>query len=192
MLKNLPDHFDNPEFRADALRGISKIVSHINNLIGQLSTVRREFKIQAAESDLNGVVARSILGFEKMAGVELVQELATLPKVALDGEQIIKVITNLVINAKEASGQNGKIRISTSQKNGWAVLTVEDNGCGMSPEFLERSLFRPFKTTKKNGLGIGMFQSKMIVLAHGGRLEASSEVGKGTTFRMSLPLKKQI
>jgi signal transduction histidine kinase len=70
------------------------------------------------------------------------------------------------------------------------VLTVADNGCGMSPEFLDRSLFRPFQTTKQNGLGIGMFQSKMIVVAHGGRIAVASEPGQGTTFQVFLPIAK--
>jgi signal transduction histidine kinase len=58
----------------------------------------------------------------------------------------------------------------------------------MSADFLARSLFRPFQTTKKNGTGIGMFHTKMIVEAHRGRIEAESQVGKGTTFRVRLPL----
>ena len=81
-----------------------------------------------------------------------------------------------------------RISIETGQNNGWAVLAVKDSGCGMSPDFLKRSLFRPFQTTKKNGFGIGMFQSKMIVEAHKGRIEVESELGKGTTFRVLLPL----
>lgn len=71
------------------------------------------------------------------------------------------------------------------------ILTVSDNGCGMAPEFLSRSLFRPFQTTKKNGLGIGLFQSKMIVEAHKGKVQVESQPGKGTTFRIILPLPKQ-
>jgi len=59
----------------------------------------------------------------------------------------------------------------------------------MTPEFIAQSLFRPFQTTKKNGLGIGMFQSKMIVEAHGGRFSVESAPGKGTTFRVFLPLR---
>ena len=59
----------------------------------------------------------------------------------------------------------------------------------MSKEFMEQSLFRPFKTTKKNGMGIGLFQSKMIVEAHGGRMEVESEENVGTTFRVLLPIK---
>jgi signal transduction histidine kinase len=61
----------------------------------------------------------------------------------------------------------------------------------MSPAFLKGSLFRPFQTTKKKGLGIGMFQSKMIVEAHRGKIRVESEPGAGTTFRVMLPLNRQ-
>jgi hypothetical protein len=61
----------------------------------------------------------------------------------------------------------------------------------MGTEFMSHALFRPFQTTKKKGLGIGMFQSKMIVEAHGGRIEVESEVQKGTTFRVLLPIDQQ-
>jgi signal transduction histidine kinase len=102
---------------------------------------------------------------------------------------MLKVATNLIFNAREAVAQSsGQVQIQTSQTNGWAVLAIADNGCGMSREFMERSLFRPFQTTKKSGLGIGMFQSKMIVEAHKGKIEVESETGKGTTFRIFLPL----
>ena len=97
-------------------------------------------------------------------------------------------MTNLILNAGEALTHDGVIRITTGQKGGWVVLSVNDNGCGMSKEFMERSLFHPFKTTKKQGMGIGLFQSKMIVEAHQGRIEVESEVGKGSTFRVFLPL----
>jgi signal transduction histidine kinase len=66
-------------------------------------------------------------------------------------------------------------------------LTVADNGYGMTPEFIANSLFKPFQTTKKNGLGIGLYQSKTIVEAHGGRMEVESAPGRGTTFRVLLP-----
>jgi signal transduction histidine kinase len=65
---------------------------------------------------------------------------------------------------------------------------VVDNGCGMSPEFVRNSLFRPFQTTKKKGLGIGMFQSKIIVEAHRGNIQVESAPGKGTKFGVTLPL----
>ncbi|HZL12926.1 MAG TPA: ATP-binding protein, partial [Verrucomicrobiae bacterium] len=133
---------------------------------------------------------KSLTDWEKISGVSLAKNFQPLPKLFFDSEQLLKVVTNLVLNAKEAVGPDGEIRIATSRKDGWAILSVSDNGCGIKPEFLNRSLFRPFQTTKKNGLGIGMFQSKMIVEAHKGRIEVESEPGKGTTFRIYLPLQK--
>jgi putative PEP-CTERM system histidine kinase len=193
MLQNLPVHFDNPAFREDALRGIAKTVSHINGLIGRLSLLRHELEIKLAESDLNEVIAQAISGIEQGAGTRLKKDLRALPRIMLDGEQIGKVVTNLVLNATEAVAKNddGAVRLTTEQLNVWAVLTVADNGCGMSEEFRTRSLFRPFQTTKKSGLGIGLFQSKMIVESHGGRIAVASEPGKGTTFQVYLPLARQ-
>ncbi len=101
------------------------------------------------------------------------------------------MLTNLVLNAKESQAGRGRIELATRQENGWAVVSVRDQGCGMTPSFIERSLFRPFQTTKKNGLGIGMFQSKMIVEVHGGRIAVESEPGKGTTFQVYLPAPKK-
>jgi signal transduction histidine kinase len=60
----------------------------------------------------------------------------------------------------------------------------------MSKEFIEHSLFHPFKTTKKQGMGIGLYQSKMIVEAHGGKMGVESEEGKGTTFKVLLPMNR--
>jgi putative PEP-CTERM system histidine kinase len=190
MLQNLPVHFDDPAFRADALRGVSKTVAHINRLIGRLGSIRSELQIKPVESDLNELVARSLAGWEEVAGINLKKELQPVPKFLFDPEQMLKVATNLIFNAREAVSHSGLVQIQTSQRNGWAILAVSDDGCGMSQEFVNRSLFRAFQTTKKNGLGIGMFQSKMIVEAHQGRIEVESETGKGATFRVWLPLKK--
>jgi signal transduction histidine kinase len=78
--------------------------------------------------------------------------------------------------------------VTTEHQDGFIVLSVSDNGCGMSKEFVQNSLFRPFQTTKKQGMGIGLYHSKMIVEAHGGRMEVESEEGKGTTMRVLLPI----
>jgi signal transduction histidine kinase len=99
------------------------------------------------------------------------------------------VITNVLLNARDAVGSRGQVIVRTDHGDGWAAVSVADNGCGMSEGFLKNSLFRPFQTTKKKGLGIGMFQSKMIVEAHRGTIQVKSELGIGTTFRIMLPLK---
>jgi putative PEP-CTERM system histidine kinase len=190
MLQNLPIHFDNPEFRADALRGIGSTVTHINDLIAQLTVLRQDISIKPAEADLNEVVNQAIAALQGTLKPELVKEQAALPKLMLDSERMKTVVTNLVLNARDAVGTNGRIEVQTSQNNGWAVLSVADNGCGMAPEFIRNSLFRAFQTTKKRGIGIGMFQCRMIVEAHGGRIEVESEKGKGTRFRVLLPVKR--
>ncbi len=146
-------------------------------------------RIQPVPADLNEMVAKALAGWEQSAGIQLVKHLRPLPKFRFDPEQILKVVTNLVLNAREAVLAPGEVRIETSQNNGWAILAVSDNGCGMAPEFLNRSLFRPFQTTKQNGFGIGLFQSKMIVEAHKGRIHVESQPGKGTTFQIILPLR---
>jgi len=120
-----------------------------------------------------------------------VKELHLEPKLKVDRGQFGSVITNLLLNARDAVGPGGEVRIETRQSDSWAIVSVADNGCGMSPGFLRTSLFRPFQTTKKKGLGIGMFQSKMIVEAHRGKIQVESEPGAGTTFRVMLPLKPQ-
>jgi signal transduction histidine kinase len=188
MLQNLPVHWDDPEFREDALRGISQTGKQINHIIERLSLLRHELKIQPIETDFNEVIEKAISGWEKQVGVVMKTRLETLPKIRVDAEQMLKVVINLVLNATEALSEGGEIQVATNVRDKWVVLTVADDGCGISEEFLNNSLFRPFKTTKKNGLGIGMFQSKMIVEAHGGRMTVESGSDEGTTFQVFLPV----
>lgn len=188
MLQNFPAHYQDPEFREDALRGIARTVNHLNERIGRLTVLQHELKVEAVECDLNELVSRTLEGQELSAGLEISKELAPLPRVKIDPGQIGKVLTNLVLNAKEATGNHGQIRVETGRRNGWAMLSVGDTGCGMAPEFVRNRLFRPFQTTKQKGIGIGMFHCKMIVEAHRGRIEVESEPGKGTAFRVLLPI----
>ena len=186
-MQNLPVHFDNPEFRSDALRTISDSVTKINMLCGGLSLLRQKIVLQPVEADLNELVC-STLTTMNGCKAPITQGLNPLPKCLLDSEQMQKVLTNLILNANEALGSGGEICVTTERIDGWIVLSVSDNGCGMSKEFIEKSLFHPFKTTKKQGMGIGLFHSKMIVEAHHGRIEVESEEGRGSTFRVFLPL----
>jgi signal transduction histidine kinase len=187
MLQNLPIHFNDPQFREDALRGVGKTVTHINDLIKRLSMLREELSIKPVEADFNAAVNEALKCLDTTPTVELQKELRPLPKVRIDPAQFQNVVVNLALNARDAVNARGKIRVETAQQNGWVVLTVTDSGCGMNPEFMQRSLFRPFQTTKKQGIGIGMFQCKMIVEAHHGKIEVQSELNKGTTFRILLP-----
>ncbi|HNQ90847.1 MAG TPA: PEP-CTERM system histidine kinase PrsK [Verrucomicrobiota bacterium] len=188
MLGNLPGHFDDPAFREDAFRAIAKAVERINSLIDRLGLLRQELKLNRAEADLNELVRQTLATLEPAHHLPLDVALGALPRFLLDAVQVQNVLTNLLLNAKEALGPDGRIRVQTTRDNGWAVLEVSDNGCGMTPEFVSRSLFRPFQTTKKRGIGIGMYHSRMIVEAHRGRIDVATAVGQGTTFRILLPL----
>jgi signal transduction histidine kinase len=170
-------------------------VAHVNSLIARLGQLRAGLQIHPAVTDLNALVndaVQAVTGGENSSERGLVTNLRPLPPLLLDREQMLKVVANLVFNAREAVATDGEVRIETFQKNGGAILSVSDNGCGMPPEFLRRSLFQPFQTTKKNGLGIGLFQSKMIVEAHQGKIDVVSEPGRGTTFQIILPVQKVV
>lgn len=188
LLQNLPEHFQDPEFREDAMKSCGRTVDHINTLVEKLGTLRSGLTVTPVEINLNTIVAQALADWPVQSGVVLQQDLQPLPTARLDPEQILKVVTNLVINAREATPAGGKVTVSTEPRGSAVALTVTDTGCGMSPDFLRRALFRPFQTTKKRGLGIGMFQCKMIVEAHNGRIDVKSEPGKGSTFEVVLPL----
>ena len=187
-LQNLPVHFDDPVFREDTLRSIGATTQRINQIIERLGALGSKLELRPSLVDLNLVVEQAIENVNGMPGVEFAKELEPLPKLMADSEQLRSVVTNLLLNARDAVGEGGRIEVRTGSQNGYAALSVSDDGCGMTTSFLRDSLFRPFKTTKKKGLGIGMFQTKMIIEAHHGSIRVKSDVGKGTTFQVLLPL----
>jgi putative PEP-CTERM system histidine kinase len=192
MLQNMSVHYDDPAFKEDALRGISKSVNHINDLINRLTLFRKENAIEMTYSELNDLVESILSDLQVPSHIKIAKELRPLPKQRFNPEQIQKVVTNLILNAQQSINGQGEIRVETERQNGWVLLSVSDNGCGMSREFVDGSLFRPFQTTKKNGIGIGMFQSKMIIEAHGGKIEVETQIGRGTTFRVLLPFSPEV
>ncbi len=190
VTQNLPLHIDNPEFRTDALKTISQSVSKINNMSSRLSLLSQRLNISLRKTDLNQLVESTISDLKEYIKVPVSQNLNAMTPVSIDPEQIHKVLENLLMNACDSLGQEGQIFVETSSRDNWAEILVRDNGCGMAVEFIANDLFRPFRTTKKQGMGIGLYHCKTIVEAHGGRIEAESEEGKGTTFRVLLPVAK--
>lgn len=188
-MENLPIHFDNPEFRNDALKIVQQSVTKVNSLCGHLSMLSQKIELKKVETDLNELITSSLACLNGSNAVSVFKDLRPVPRLMIDPEQVQKVLMNLILNANEALGNGGEIRVATEKSDGWAIVSVRDSGCGMTKEFIEKSLFRPFKTTKKKGMGIGLFQSKMIIEAHQGRIEVESEEGLGTTFKVMLPIK---
>jgi two-component system NtrC family sensor kinase len=110
--------------------------------------------------------------------------------VMVNPQEIKQVVLNLLVNALDSIDETGSVRVSARRTGGEAVLTLADDGCGMSEEVLEH-LFEPFFTRRKSGQGTGLGLSIVhrIVTDHGGRIQATSEgTGRGSTFRVTLPL----
>jgi putative PEP-CTERM system histidine kinase len=187
-MQNLPLHFDNPEFRTDALKAIGQSVLQMNEMCGKLSLLRQKIELKMAPTDLNDLIATLLKGIERGLNGKCETSLKPLPDIMADPEQLQKVVGNLILNANEALAGGGHIKVATEHVNKCVTLSITDTGCGMSQEFIEQSLFRPFKSTKKQGMGIGLFHSRMIVEAHHGRIDVDSQPGKGSTFRVVLPI----
>jgi len=190
-LKNLPAHFGDPAFRDDALRAVGNAARRLDDMIGRLSAFRQRAEFMPVEADLNQLVTDALGTVQNMPDVELTTELRPLPSILADRQQIQSVVTNLVLNARDAVGSGGRIHVRTEHRADRVVVSVADNGCGMSETFVANQLFRPFQSTKKNGLGIGLFQCQSIVKAHGGGIHVDTHTGQGTTFSISLPVRNQ-
>ena len=188
MLNNLRAHFDDPAFRQDALRSVGNTARRIDDMIARLTALRQRPDCSRVDADLNQIVSEALDRVNPLPNIELTREFQPLPPILADREQIQSVVTNLVLNARDALASGGRIQVRTEHRGGRAVLSVQDNGCGMSQAFVKDSLFRPFQSTKKKGLGIGLFQCRAIVQAHGGGMHVETEVGRGTTFLASFPV----
>ena len=189
LVQNAEEHMSNPLFQQDAARTLRSTVSKMNAMISNLAILYKGLRISPSPMNLNALLEETLSALNGQVSSRIVRHMEDLPAIPLDGEQLRKVCLNLLLNAIEASSPAGKIEVRTFAEEGDVVLTIADHGCGMSREFIQSSLFRPFQTTKPHGLGIGLFQCKKIVEAHKGRIEVESAEGKGSTFRIVLPVK---
>jgi len=128
------------------------------------------------------------------ADVEVVHDFGDLPPAVVAADQLRQVFSNLVINAKDSMTGGGKLWIRTRQVarrhdlHGWIRILIADTGSGIPPELID-TIFEPFVTTKgEKGTGLGLWIVKGIIGNHGGRLSVRSKVGKGTVFKIELPV----
>ncbi|OIO02396.1 MAG: hypothetical protein AUJ51_06440 [Elusimicrobia bacterium CG1_02_56_21] len=169
----------------------------INNILDFQKMAAGKMPFEICENDISTIIlatARSMALVAKGRGLELKTELAPgLPLACFDSDKIIQVLTNLVGNAI-AHTEKGTITVSSFCENGLLQVAVSDTGCGIGAGDLPK-LFRAFeqlgagKDRKAGGTGLGLAIAKEIILAHGGRLWAESEPGKGSVFHFTLPLK---
>jgi putative PEP-CTERM system histidine kinase len=197
VVENARRHMTDPEFQRDAMQVVERTVQNLRQLMSHVAGVARPTVVHPDEVEIRRVVEdammQSGLTEGENEGLHVSIRCVDGLKAVVDSGLISRVLTNLLINAREAVGGDGEIEIGArsepGDRNGGRRLTlsVRDNGQGMSEEFLRQSLFRPFATTKPSGLGIGLMQSKAIVEAHGGTIRVESRPGQGTCFEVSLP-----
>jgi len=166
----------------------------IERIVKELRLFARVDEGDWNEVDLNPGVESSInmvKGYARKKGVEIAMELGALPVVRCRAARIHQVILNLLTNAVDACGESGRVtvRTATEAEVPGVRVDVEDNGCGMPADVLDR-IFDPFFTTKPlgQGTGLGLSISYGIVREHQGRIEARSTVGGGTCFSVHLPI----
>jgi putative PEP-CTERM system histidine kinase len=188
IAQNAEVHIDNPVFQKDAVRAVSNTSEKINNIIGKLRNLPKKTILDLKYSDL-GMCVRTAISELNLNGNNALSYNETEPvKTSFDKEEMTKVFINLIMNALDAAPMQSKVNIAVGREENMAFVKVSDKGCGMSSDFVKNSLFKPFKTTKKKGLGIGLYQCKTIIEAHSGKVKVTSREGKGTDFILYLPL----
>ncbi|MBI5410031.1 MAG: ATP-binding protein, partial [Nitrospirae bacterium] len=120
-------------------------------------------------------------------GNRLIRDIPEAPIITvIDRDKIKEAMLNLLTNADDAT-DHGTITIKTKSENDEAVIEISDTGSGIKPENLN-DIFNPFFTTKSGGIGLGLAITRRIIEEHNGRIEVESELGRGTVFRIYLPL----
>ncbi|MGD0266591.1 MAG: ATP-binding protein [Candidatus Methylomirabilota bacterium] len=196
LLKGVKDEAQRREYLTMLREGLGRI----GRTVGQLLNFAREAEPQLTRVDLPPLLRRCLAPLEhELAAQRISFSIATehrVPTLLADPDQLEQVFLNLLMNAVDAMPEGGKILVSI---NPWARETgpfvevhITDTGVGIPPEHLSR-IFDPFFTTKDvgKGTGLGLSVSYGVVRAHGGFIEVKSKVGKGSTFTVALPIKRE-
>jgi len=182
IVDNASKYIQNPDFQKDMLASLGNMAGKMQALIGRLKNLgEREFlNLQRVNLlELASKTAQMIPG-------DRIAVSGTPESASVDENEIHNVILNLLINGIEASGPNESLSVEVGSADDVPFIRVTDQGCGMSVQFIRSELFKPFRTTKKQGLGIGLYQCRQIVEAHGGWIEVNSVEGHGSTFTVWL------
>jgi putative PEP-CTERM system histidine kinase len=190
LTQNARQRFDDPAFRVDALKTLTRTVERMQKLVGRLSSRQAATEFEFESVPLDELVRDTVASVPLAPTLRLELALEPAPSVRGDTDAIQRVIQNLITNAAEAMDGEGTITVRVCKQDDMVACAVADTGCGMSEEFIRTSLFVPFQTTKKGGWGIGLYQAREIMVAHAGRIEVSSLEGRGTTVTLVFPEEK--
>ncbi len=164
-------------------------VDRLNESISTLLQFARAPEPQCVELDANMLFEKvqNLLDAEcEAAGITLVQSVEQKARLYADPDLLLQVLLNIIQNAIRVTDSGGEIRMSLSLQNTNSVLTITDSGHGMSDE-VQKQIFDPFFSTRKEGTGLGLAISHQIVEQHHGRMEVTSTEGQGTTMKVILP-----
>jgi signal transduction histidine kinase len=168
-------------------------IAQINRILTDLLHTARPHPPEVRPSDLNTTIEHAVMlarqqVLSKPVQIELEKD-PELPLVEHDSDQMHQVLLNLLLNAVQAIEAAGAVRVVIHGRKDKVLISVADNGRGISPEHLP-FIFRPFYTTKGNGTGLGLSLARRIIEDHRGRIEVESEVGRGTEFLVTLPIRQ--
>jgi two-component system, NtrC family, sensor kinase len=192
----LPERLDDEEFRSQFLKIASGEVDRISSLVNELLDFARPSDPKWALEDINAILDGMILLISTATKKKLITIIknyaSNLPPVQIDREQIKQVILNILLNAIDATSENGKITVKTRsfiKPGGEPYVQIEctDTGCGIPGEHIE-DIFNPFFTTKNTGSGLGLSISNQIVQDHKGYIDVESQLEKGSSFFINLPV----
>jgi putative PEP-CTERM system histidine kinase len=185
---NAEKHRDNPEFVDDVFETVESATERLEKVLSQL---RKKQVEQSSHSQVG--LAAIITKVVEQCNVRLPQvefDQQGSCSTFIDSESFQSVVHHLIQNAQEATANNGWVKVSIAEKKRTIRITIEDNGSGMSEEFINTRLFRPFDTTKGNaGMGIGVFEAKQFFESMAGIIKVESTPKQGTTFTIDLPLR---
>lgn len=163
----------------------------INELISTLLNTSRPADIQLAEVSFTAILEQTIAQASdriQLKGVRLIKDFQSDINLLLDANQIKIALLNIIVNAIEATQPTeGFLKISTFSEPQKYILKIEDNGCGISKENLNK-LFEPYFTSKPTGMGLGLAATLSILQAHNATIDVESEVEKGTTFTITFSI----
>lgn len=193
-VENAKTHRDNPGFLVDAFATFGKTTEKMIDLIASLSVQRRDFSLNQKPISILQLVSQTFdeLSVRQINGVKLIKRFPPDDSHSLifgDPELLKKAFRNVLLNAIQSlPNGDGSVEVSVSRPtNGKVTTSIRDTGCGIPPEQLQ-NLFRPFQTTKKQGMGIGLCHTRSILEIHGGRIRIESQVNAGTRVDIELPM----
>ena len=190
LLANAEKHKDNPEFQADMLGTVENAVARMNKVLAQLR--RGSGEAQAQSVALADILADAIASKQAFKLRPIVELPPARLRVRAERERLTRAIGHLLQNALEATPPSGQVTLRGFEDASQAIIEIADTGSGMEDEFIRTRLFQPFDSTKGAGMGIGAYECRETVRALGGKLDVDSVPGRGTRFRISLPLENNL